>query len=185
MKFSRICCLLFSYQCSLFCCRLKRQHQQIITSFVVCQQLFYFFCFAFVILSITFKRQLIYFITSNNLLSRTFFKFFLCIFHLTLSISRQGCPVFSILHRLSQRRRLSYHLVFELSTFFLFFIYFAQFRQFTPFTNTVYKISFFYFHAHQTYYYPKKLLLFTIIKNLSLSDYTCLIYYRQRKAFLL
>ena len=106
------------------------------------------------------------------------------------------------------------------------------------------KYLFFYFHVHQTYYYPKKLLLFTIfksnvretwrvilvskadiflseslrilaerlsqseiglplrqicyysppkevgvfsteIKNLSLSDYTCLIYYRQRKAFLL
>ena len=41
-KFSRICCLLFSYQCSLFCCRLKRQLISIITSFVVCQQLFLF-----------------------------------------------------------------------------------------------------------------------------------------------
>ena len=74
---------------------------------------------------------------------KNFFQVFLCIFHLTLSISRQGCPVFSILHRLSYRRRLSYHLVFELSTFFLFFIYFAQFRQFASFTNTVYKISLF------------------------------------------
>ena len=46
-KFSRICCLLFSYQCSLFCCRLKRQLYQIIISFVVCQQLFYFFLFRF------------------------------------------------------------------------------------------------------------------------------------------
>ena len=142
-KFSRICCLLFSYQCSLFL--LSSQATTLIDYHIFCRlsTTFYFFCFAFVILSITFKRQLVYFITSGNLLSRTFFKFFLCIFHLTLSISSQDCPVFSILHQLSQRRRLSYHLVFELSTFFLFFIYFAQFRQFTLFTNTVYKISFF------------------------------------------
>ena len=112
---------------------------------------FIFFCFTFVILSITFKRQLIYFITSDNLLSRTFFKFFLCIFHLTLSISRQGCPVFSILHRLSQRRRLSYHLVFELSTFFLFFIYFAQFRQFHCYFLSVY-IIIFYVLSINSYY---------------------------------
>ena len=53
-KFSRICCLLFSYQCSLFCCRLKRQLKQIITSLVVCQQLFYFS----VSLSLIFLNQL-------------------------------------------------------------------------------------------------------------------------------
>ena len=41
---------------------------------------FIFFCFAFVILSIIFKRQLVYFTTSNNLLSRTFFKFFFAFF---------------------------------------------------------------------------------------------------------
>ena len=41
---------------------------------------FIFFCFAFVIFSITFKRQFVYFITSNNLLSRTFFKFFFAFF---------------------------------------------------------------------------------------------------------
>ena len=55
---------------------------------------FIFFCFAFVIFSITFKRQLVYFITFNNLLSRTFFKFFLCIFHLALSISPGLSSVF-------------------------------------------------------------------------------------------
>ena len=41
---------------------------------------FLFFCFAFVILSITFKRQLVYFITSDNLLSRTFSSFFFAFF---------------------------------------------------------------------------------------------------------
>ena len=41
---------------------------------------FIFFCFAFVIFSITFKRQLVYFITSNSHLSRTFFKFFFAFF---------------------------------------------------------------------------------------------------------
>ena len=133
-----------------------------LSSFV--NNFFIFFCFAFVIFSITFKRQLVYFITFNNLLSRTFFKFFLCIFHFALSISRQGCPACSVLHLLFQRRRLSYHHRFKLSTFFLFFIYFAQFRQFNSFTNTVYKISFFYFHVQQTYYY-QKLFLFTIRKK--------------------
>ena len=86
-----------------------------------------------------------------------------------LPLSRQGCPVCCILHRLFQRRRLSYHRCFELSTFFLFFIYFAQFRHFPSFIHTVYKISFLYFHLQSTYYIAK-LLLTTNKKSLPLSD---------------
>ena len=53
---------------------------------------FIFFCFAFATFSITFKRQLIYFITSNNLLSRTFFQVFSlhfssCTFHIPPGLS--------------------------------------------------------------------------------------------------
>ena len=150
---------------------------------------FLFFCFALSNFSKSASSDSLFTLSHlpaicQQLFSSCFSFFWHCIFLSHLPLSRQGCPACSVLHLLFQRRRLSYHRCFKLSTFFLFFIYFAQFRQFNLFTNTVYKISFFYFHVQQTYYY-QKLFLFTIRKNLSLSDYTCLIYYRQRKAFLL
>ena len=59
---------------------------------------FIFFCFAFVIFSITFKRQLVYSITSNNHLSRTFFKFFFAFFilHFPYPASAVQCFLFCI-----------------------------------------------------------------------------------------
>ena len=179
---------MFSYQCSLF---LLSQATALIDYHIFCRlsTTFLFFCFALSNFPKSASSDSLFTLSHltaicQQLFSSCFSFFRHCIFLSRLPLSRQGCPACSVLHLLFQRRRLSYHHRFKLSTFFLFFIYFAQFRQFNSFTNTVYKISFFYFHVQQTYYY-QNLFLFTIRKNLSLSDYTCLIYYRQRKAFLL
>ena len=120
-KFSRICCLLFSYQCSLF---LLSQATALIDYHIFCRlsTTFLFFLFRFCDFLNHFQATACLLYHIQQPFVKNFFQVFLCIFHLALSISRQGCPVFSILHRLSQRRRLSYHLAFKLSTFFLFFI---------------------------------------------------------------
>ena len=117
------------------------------------------------ILSITFKRQLDYFITSNNLLSRTFFKFFFAFFilHFPYPARAVQCFLFCI-GCLSDED----YLITPLSncqcfSCFLFISHNSDnlLRLLILYT----KYLFFYFHVHQTYYYPKKLLLFTIIKN--------------------
>ena len=117
------------------------------------------------ILSITFKRQLDYFITSNNLLSRTFFKFFFAFFilHFPYPARAVQCFQFCIGCLSDEDYLIISFLNCQRFSCFLFISHNSDnlLRLLILYT----KYLFFYFHVHQTYYYPKKLLLFTIIKN--------------------
>lgn len=164
---------MFNYQCSVL---LSFQATALIDYHIFrrLSTTFLFFCFALSDFSKSASSDSLFTLSHlsaicQQLFSSCFSVFRLCRITSHLPLSRQGCPVCCILHRLFQRRGLSYHCCFELSTFFLFFIYFAQFRHFLCFIHTVYKISFLYFHLQSTYYIAK-LLLTTNKKSLSLSD---------------
>ena len=138
------CCLLFSYQgsCrSFFATALIFYHKH----FALSRTFLFFFSVSSAFLSVGFKRQLDYFITSGLVCQQLFSSFSVESFVGIGLILQPLCSLRSFRLRVSsrelcgflgpcpQRQVLSYHQFLELSTFFLFFIYFRQFKQFAQF----------------------------------------------------
>ena len=141
VRIFRVCCLLFSYQCSFCCCRFMRQLLYYIKAFHVCQQLFYFL---FLLLWSNPSRDSLFRIAYSSRLVNSFLisfcnllfsKFSSEYFHTHARIFMQNFLFFirsaSACHSLvsvsTSEHMVSYHGFPELS---MLFLYFAQFRIF-------------------------------------------------------